>query len=140
MKNTPMAWLALILLVPMAAPAQVVWRCGPEGRIYSDAPCANGRTLDVATDTRPTADVRAAQVQAARDIRLADALRRERLAQEAVQRGSGLGSLGPQAAQLSAVKPGRALSKADAKPRRKHQPEAPGTWRAVAPASRRTKG
>ncbi len=139
MKTLSTPLLALALLVPTLASAQAVWRCGPEGRSYSATPCADGRPVEVTADARPAEDIHAAQAQAARDIRTADTMRRERLAQEALQRGSGLGSLGPKAARVSAAKPDRVTSKPQAKRRQQLHPEAPGTWRAVAPVSRRTK-
>jgi hypothetical protein len=137
MKNSLLILMALGL--PMAAAAQGVWRCGPDGRSYSDTPCAEGKPVPVAMDARPAADIRAAQLQAEQDAQRADTLRRERLAQEALQRGNGLASLGPQAEPVRLAKPARALPKPEAKLRRQPHPEAHGTWRAVAPVSRRTK-
>jgi hypothetical protein len=132
--------LALVLILPMVSTAQGVWRCGPEGRSFSDTPCADGRALDVKTADRPAADVRAAQAQAERDIHLAEMMRRERHAQEVLQRGNGIAALGPEVARLRSVKPARPSSiRPEAKLRRQLHPEAHGTWQAVAPASRRTK-
>lgn len=137
MKSLLLALLALGL--PFASTAQGVWRCGPDGRSFSDTPCANGSPLDVTTEARPAADVRAAQAQAARDIQTADAMRRERLAQEALQRGNGLAALGPQATRLKPAKRARVPSKTVARLQRQPQPAARGTWPAVAQVSRRTK-
>lgn len=133
----------LMLALPLLAGAQEVWRCGPDGRVYADAPCADGRRVDVAQAERPAADVQAARTRAAREEQRATALRSERLAQEAAQRGSGAAAgIGPRAAaQQAALKP-RAMA-ARGKPRSKQgqlQPAQDGTWRAVAPASRRAKG
>lgn len=137
MKNS---WLISITLgLPLMAAAQGVWRCGPDGRSYSDTPCAEGRPVLVAVDARPAADIRAAQLQAEHDAQRADAMRRERLAQETLLRGNGLAALGPQAERVRPAKPVRTLSKPEAKLRRQPHPEARGTWRAVAPVSRRTK-
>ncbi len=91
---------------------------------------------------RPAEDLRAAQSQAERDIQRADALRRERLAQETLQRGNGLAAIGPRA---ETVKPRerereRRLAKERPTSRQQLRREADGTWRAVAPSSRRTKG
>jgi hypothetical protein len=124
------------LALPLVAGAQEVWRCGPQGRVFSNVPCAEGQRLDVAQLARPAADLHAANEQATRDQRLADTLRRERLARETAQRGNGLAGFNP----AVAVKPD---SKAPMKHRSKrHQahPEDAGTWRAVAPATPRTKG
>jgi hypothetical protein len=131
---------ALTLALPLIVHAQGVWRCGPDGRSFSDTPCAGGRPLDVTMAARPAEDVQAARAQAERNSRLADALRRERLAQEALQRGNGLAALGPQNAErLRPAKPDRAPSKELAKHRRQLHAAAPGTWPAAAPVSRRTK-
>ncbi len=137
MTNSLLVLLALGL--PMAAAAQGVWRCGPDGRSFSDTPCAEGKPLQVAMEARPAADVRAAQLQAEREAQRADAMRRERLAQETLLRGNGLAALGPQAARLRPAKPDRRTAKTAEHARRQLHPEAHGTWRAVAPASRRTK-
>ena len=133
--------LVLCHLTGLAA-AQTVWRCGPDGRSFSDTPCTEGRALPVA-ETRPAEDVAVARARAEREIRLAEQLRRERLAEGATQRGNGLASLGPVAAaapqpmrptagfkrpQGEARSPQRALRPAG--------PAARGTSRAVAPSSR----
>ena len=135
--------LVLLALVglPLLTNAQAIWRCGPDGRSFSDTPCPEGRALPVA-DTRPSEDVAEARARADRDIRLADKLRRERLREEAAQRGSGLAALGPVAADARVTPRRQELRQAPrAKPAvRRPGPEADGTFRAVAPASRRAKG
>ena len=135
MKSMP-ATLALLLLPLMAAAqAQTVWRCGADGRSYSDQPCAQGRALELPA-ARPAADVQAAQELAARDRRLADALTRERLQREAATRGSGLGGF---PAQTAAVKP--AAKAVATHKRRQARPAADADiWQATAPVSRRKKG
>jgi cell division protein FtsN len=68
---------ALMGLVATVASAQTnVYRCGPDGRAYSQNPCPQGRVVDV-SDPR-SADQRAEAQAVAR----ADALRAERMAQE----------------------------------------------------------
>ncbi|WP_375137458.1 DUF4124 domain-containing protein [Rubrivivax rivuli] len=134
--------LALCNLAGLAS-AQTVWRCGPDGRSFSDTPCAEGRALAVA-ETRPAEDLAAARARAEHEIRLAEQLRRERLAEEAAQRGSGLASLGPVAAdtkrpplrQATGFK--RPSKEAQLRPQalRPAGPAARGTSRAVAPSSR----
>lgn len=72
--------LALAVLAATLAPvhAQVtVYRCGPDGREYSDTPCRQGRAIDVA-DPRTDEERSAAREVAARDARLAARLRQER--------------------------------------------------------------
>jgi hypothetical protein len=68
------------LLAACAAQAQTIYRCGPQGREYSQLPCKDARPVDA--DTRTPAQ-RAAAEQVARDeARRAEALRRERHARE----------------------------------------------------------
>jgi len=62
-------------------PPQTVWRCGPEGRSYSDKPCPGGTQVEV-DDPRSAAEVEEAQEIAAREKRLAEQLREERLQRE----------------------------------------------------------
>lgn len=138
------AWPALLLLLalPAWAAAQTVWRCGPEGRSFSDTPCADGQALALA-DARPSQDLAAARALADRELRLAEKLRRERLREEAAQRGNGLAALGPTSAEVGEFKPPRqGLRQAPrAQPKVHRQaPAADETSRAVGPASRRAKG
>lgn len=130
----------VILCLPLLATAQTVWRCGPEGRSFSDQPCSEGRQMALAVDPRPADDVHTARLQAARDIRLAETMRRERLRQEALLRGSGLASLGPQ--DVDRLKAEKAAPRLRQKATKPHPPAlrtaARGTWPAVAQLSRRT--
>ena len=140
------ALLALAAL-PLLASAQTVWRCGPDGRSFSDTPCVEGRALTVA-EPRPAEDVAEARVLAEREKRLAERMRRERLQEEAAQRGNGLASLGPTADSRRETRADPKWVKAQTRaPAAKQQPSlrqtapsADETWRAVDPASRRTKG
>ncbi|MGA0610425.1 hypothetical protein [Caldimonas sp. KR1-144] len=61
--------------------AQTVYRCGPDGRSYSQTPCADGRAIEVA-DTRSDEQRRQSRAAIDADKRLADELERERLASE----------------------------------------------------------
>lgn len=70
------AWLA-----PAQAQTASVWRCGPGGRSYSDKPCADGIEVQV-DDARSADEVEQAQAIAAREKRLAEQLRQERLQRE----------------------------------------------------------
>ncbi len=132
MKLLPVATLALVL--PLAAGAQTIWRCGPDGRSYSATPCADGRSLE-AMEPRPADDLASAQQRAARERREADSMTRDRLAAESRQRGNGLAGFKPPQAAEKAQPP---RPKAKRKPR--HPAEEDGTWRATAPSSRHTKG
>ena len=68
-----------------AAHAQAVYRCGPDGRSYSQAPCAQGHAVDV-SDERSPQQRQAALDVAERDRALADSLQQDRLAREAQPR------------------------------------------------------
>ena len=123
------------------AAAQTVWRCGADGRSFSDRPCAEGQPLQMAelADRRSAADVQAGHELAARDRQLADSLRRERLDRERLAR--------PQRFALSAAHgPHRDAGVSSERTAKKPQPRAlrqapadDGIWRAVAPSSRGTK-
>jgi len=97
-----------------SASAQTVWRCGPDANVYSNVPCAGGRSLDV-SDLRTADDVRAAKDVVLRERQFAAELvrqrqEREREAQAAL--GSGMTSVGPAS---KATPPARLLKvKADA--------------------------
>ena len=83
MKTLPMLLAAtLTLSAQVQAQAQQVYRCGPDGREYSQAPCKDGRAVDAA-DPRSAADQKAARDVAAREGKLADEMTRERQAREA---------------------------------------------------------
>ena len=69
--------LLAALLFATSAQAQGVWRCGPDGRSYSDSPCAQGRVVAVA-DSRSATQVQAAQDVVARDRALARQMVQER--------------------------------------------------------------
>jgi hypothetical protein len=71
------AVLVLVGAVVQAAPPQTVYRCGPDGRIYSQTPCADGKALSV-DDPRS-----ASQQKAGRDAEQARKLAEERRQREA---------------------------------------------------------
>ena len=102
--------LLAALLFATTAQAQGVWRCGPDGRAYSDSPCAQGRVVAVA-DTRSTTQVQAAQDVVARDRALARQMVQERRdnEREALSR-SGITGFKPAAVQAE-KKPKRVLKK-----------------------------
>lgn len=75
------AWMAAGLAVlACATPAQTIYRCGPQGREYSQLPCKEARAIDA--DTRTPAQRAAAEQVAKDEARRAEALRRERHARE----------------------------------------------------------
>ena len=64
-------WLAAAALtLPAAALAQTIYRCGPDGRIYQQAPCTDGKAID-ASDPRTPEQRAAAQALAASEARRA---------------------------------------------------------------------
>ena len=120
--------------------AQGVWRCGADGRSFSDRPCADGQPLRMAelADTRTAAEVQSALAVAARERRLAESLRQERLQRERQD-------LPPTRQPLAAhtagagprghgVRPKPAVNKPQV---RRPAPADDGIWRAIAPSSRR---
>lgn len=142
----------LLMLSAAAAQAQAVWRCGAEGRSYSDRPCADGRALEMAelADTRTPAELQAAREVAARDRRLAETLRHERIERERIDherqalppaRRAAAALDRPTGREKLRAKP-KAKTKATEEPRvaRVPAPAARGISRAAAPSSRRTKG
>ena len=128
-------WPALVLMLAAgAAQAQPIWRCGSEGRSYSDTPCRAGHTVEV-TEARPAADLASAQQHAAREKALAAQLVRER---QAMQASQATGAAGIHGSRLAANedtlrREPQALSKS------KSRPEEAGIWRATAPSSRHVK-
>lgn len=103
----------LVALSAQAAPPQTVYRCGPDGRVYSQAPCTDGKPLSV-EDPRSGSQQSAARDVAARDAeqarQLADQRRqRERAAQG--QPAAGFKTAPPAPAAASA---GQAVSQAKA--------------------------
>ena len=86
----PWSLMLALLLSGAAAQAQTVWRCGADGRSYSDSPCPDGRPVAVA-DARSAAEVAQGLAVLARDQRLAQRLAAEARDRErqALARGGG---------------------------------------------------
>jgi hypothetical protein len=104
----PFAALLLPLLA-QAALAQTIYRCGPEGRSYSQAPCADGKPLTV-DDPRSASQQQAAREVAAGDAALARNLADERRQREAgaQRQAAGFATSPTQAASAPARKPNKA--------------------------------
>ena len=68
--------LLLACCAASGALAQTVYRCGADGRTYQNAPCANGREVDV-SDPRTEEQRRAALDVGAANARLASQLDRK---------------------------------------------------------------
>ncbi len=128
--------LMACLVTAASAGAQTVWRCGPDGRDYRDAPCDQGRTVAVA-DERSLAERDAARQVAAQDRALAQRLERERFAHQREQRAAGSGLAGFRTTPpLSAA----AEKKPKARKAGPRRPAEPDTYRGAAPSSRRAAG
>ena len=134
--------VCILLLFAGCAQAQQIWRCGPDGKSYSQTPCPEGHALTAPTE-RPDADLAQAKDLARRDKAQAARLRLERIEREklAVARAAAIhGSrLTPPPAPASA-----APVKKKTEPAKVRQlspaPEVAGSAPAAAPSSRRTKG
>ena len=83
-------WLAVTLValptLALAAPPQTIYRCGPDGRVYSQAPCADGKALSI-DDSRSAAQQKAARDATARDAEQAKQLAAERRQREDAVKG-----------------------------------------------------
>ena len=77
-----LAALLLLTAVGASAASQKVFRCGPDGRVYSQTPCKDGYEVPAA-DARSPEQRQAAEDVLKRDARLADKMTRERRAAEA---------------------------------------------------------
>ena len=76
--------VVLATALSSAAVAAPIYRCGPDGRVYSQTPCADGRLID-ASDPRSAAQRAEASRVAARERKAADQLERDRREREAAQ-------------------------------------------------------
>jgi len=121
------------------AQAQALWRCGADGRTYTDIPCPEGQAL-ATPERRPPADIASAQETTRRNSSLAAQQLRERERQETAAAGGAIGIRGTRLA--AAAQPVKPSAKAPRHPPRqaKPRPEDADAWRAAAPSSRRTKG
>jgi hypothetical protein len=136
---------ALLLVAAGTAQAQAVWRCGTDGRVYGETPCAEGRTVAV-DDARSADQVAAARLVAARERQLSEQLVREREVRErraaldarAARRAVAQVRLKPTTGEAAT---GLRPSTLEAAPTtRPHRPADDGIFRATAPSSRRTPG
>ena len=86
MKHRLLTLAALCCIAGSAAAAGPIYRCGADGRVFSQTPCAGGTPID-ATVAEPSAERQAeARRVAEQDRRLADEMERSRLAEEAALR------------------------------------------------------
>ncbi len=103
------ACLSLVVAMGPAA-AQPVWRCGADGRLFSDRPCADGRVF-AAGDPRSSEEVDAARQIAGREQKLAETLASERAERARVAPGAGLIAIGPLEAELQADRRAREIKR-----------------------------
>ncbi len=70
MKISALAAGTLMMCAALGAGAQKVYRCGPDGSVYQQAPCSEGRVVDV-SDPRTAEQRQQAQQAAKTDARAA---------------------------------------------------------------------
>jgi hypothetical protein len=112
-----------------------VYRCGPDGRTFSERPCADGaaRTLTV-DDSRTAAEQKAAQQVAHREAQTADRLASTNRRYERSLRPAGAISLsGPGKSEKAQKAAGQPDNKAH-KPKT-NKPSAPDGFTAIVPGS-----
>jgi len=98
-------------------PGSTAYRCGPDGRSYSDTPCPQGRSV-AAEDSRSPAQQREARDVAQRERQLADRLTAERLQREKTNRPAPAVHIGgPASAPAKAG--GKKTKKSEKKPDKK---------------------
>jgi hypothetical protein len=110
-----MSWL--LPLAVMAAPPQTVYRCGPDGRVYSQTPCADGKALTV-DDPRSAQQQKSARDVAARNAEEAARLAGERRQRDQAARGQAAGGFqtAPAAAPAAASAPARKTGRKGSEP------------------------
>ena len=104
MNRTSLALLALSLCCGASwAQQKQVFRCTVDGRVtYSDAPCKTGTEIN-ADDSRSETQRKAAEANVKRDEKMADKMRRERLADEALAAKQGAARIPYSAAEKAAA-------------------------------------
>ena len=102
------------------AASQKVFRCGPDGRVYSQTPCKDGYEVK-ADDARSEQERKAAEEQLKRDDKLNEKMARERRAYEAASK-PGIGVIvNPAAAKPAASAASSAAAKKKRHPKRAAQ-------------------
>ena len=82
MKHLVAASILVLCATAVSAAPTAIYRCGPDGREYSQVPCADGKLID-ASDPRSAAQRSEALKVAARERQRAAELERERRTNEA---------------------------------------------------------
>lgn len=107
-----------------AGAASTVYRCGDDGRSYSQQPCPGGQPLSV-EDPRSAQERRDGETAAARQSRAAELLVREREREGAVPRAASLGRSRSGDPRFTPTAPGSAGRKAGGPPTRRKRPARP---------------
>lgn len=108
--------LLLAVLLPLlvhAAPPQTVYRCGADGRVYSQTPCADGKALTV-DDPRSAEQRKAAREVSARDAEQAKQLAEERRQREQAAQSQAAGFRTAPAAEAASAPTRKSKSKSKA--------------------------
>jgi hypothetical protein len=109
MKPARLALAGIVACAAVNAGAATVYRCGPDGKTYQQAPCADGQPVNA--NDPPSAEQRqAAQAAAKSDAKLSDQMERERHAREAAAAPAGKPVAAKSAA--SSASAGKATKKA----------------------------
>jgi hypothetical protein len=120
----------LCALAPAASAQDRVYRCGADGRSYSQEPCAGDRM--VAVDDARSAEQAAQSRQASeRDAQLADALQRRRAEAERAAARRGAAGIGTQRREVAhkTCRPGANCEKGTASKQRGDKPKQLTTYR-----------
>jgi hypothetical protein len=119
------------LLMCASVQAQTVYRCGPDGRVYSQIPCPEGRVVDVGDERSPQQRV-VAEARVRDDRARADALERERLDREALPAATA-GQIG---GRPTMAEPQPSVRKPSRKKKSKAEKAATGDFIALAPTQK----
>lgn len=126
------------LAVCTTAPAQTIYRCGPDGRSYSQTPCAGARVVQ-AQDERTDQQRREAQAVAHSQRDLGESLAADRQAREASLVPARAGLIGGRADPAKLSRQDQARTDVKSKSRdRGRAPRRSEHFEAVAPARRRS--
>ena len=118
------------------------WRCGADGKSYSDSPCPGGKALETVA-ARPAADVAAARAKVQRQLAWAQASKANREQQESqlLAASSVPASLGPAGRPATPkAKPVKAKGQRPQAALKRPPLADDGTWQATVPATPRKKG
>lgn len=131
-------WICAALLATsagIAAAQATVYRCGPDGRTFSEKPCTDGggRTMNV-DDSRTAAERDAAHAVAHREARIANSLARGNRQYERSLRPGGAVSLSGASNTEKATKPASKAGNKARKPKTS-RPSVPEGFTAVEPGS-----